>query len=190
MATDIKDIIENIKTISLTDSAVNSLLDFERVIDELDVYVFENWKRGELVQGPEYEKYFITCTFMWPYKFMPDPRGGQRLLDYGCEVRYKKDHLQYPIKVKDPKDFKPGTHVPKQARVPIWLVEIVMPKQLMQEINQGSLELESGTIDAEDIEQSYEEGTEDNMYKTDSAAPVSAAQGIESTTQGQQNAGF
>ena len=52
MAKDIKDVIENIKTISMTDSAVNSLLDFERVIDELDVYAFENWKRGELVEGP------------------------------------------------------------------------------------------------------------------------------------------
>ena len=64
MATDIKDIIENIKTISRTDSAVNSLLDFERVIDELDVYAFKNWKRGELVAGPKYEKYFVICTFI------------------------------------------------------------------------------------------------------------------------------
>ena len=179
MARDIKDVIENIKTVSMTDSAVNSLLDFERVLDELDVYAFDNWKKGELVEGPVYEKYFVICTFMWPYKLMPDPRGGERLLDYGCEVKYKKDHLQYPIKVKDPEDYKPGTKVPKQARVPIWLVEIVMPKQLMQEINQGSLELESGTVDAEDIEQSYEEGADENMYKTDSEAPVTASQGIE-----------
>jgi len=92
MATNINDVLENIKNISLTDSAVNSLLDFERVIDELDIYTFNNWKRGELVQGPKYEKYFITCTFMWPYKKMPDPRGGERLLDYGCEIKYIKDH--------------------------------------------------------------------------------------------------
>jgi len=175
MATNIKDIIENIKTISMTDSALNSLLDFERVIDELDLYTFKNWKRGELVAGPEYEKYFISCTFMWPYKMMPDPRGGQRLLDYGCEIKYKRDHLQYPAKVKNPNDFKPGTKVPKQMRVPVWLVEIIMPKQLMQEINQGSLELESGTVDMEDIEQSYEQGADDNMYKTDAAAPVNSA---------------
>ena len=175
MATNINDVLENIKSISLTDSAVNSLLDFERVIDELDIYTFENWKRGELVQGPKYEKYFVTCTFMWPYKKMPDPRGGSRLIDYGCEISYKKDHLCYPVKVKDSSDFKPGTHVPKQAKVPIWIVSIVMPKQLMLEINQGSLELESGTVDMEDIEQSYETGIDKDMYKTDSMAPDSAS---------------
>ena len=66
MAKNINDVLENIKSISLTDSAVNTLLNFERVIDELDIYTFANWKKGELVEGPKYEKYFITCTFMWP----------------------------------------------------------------------------------------------------------------------------
>jgi hypothetical protein len=178
MPTDIKDILDNTKSISLTSSALNTLLDFERVIDELDIYTFENWKKGELVAGPVYEKYFVTCTFMWPYKLMPNPRGGERLLDYGCEIKYKKDHLQYPIKVKDPNDFQPGTKTPKMARTPVWLVEITIPKSLMQEINQGSVELEKDTIDAEDIEQSYEEGLDDNIYKTDSEAPQQAQAGI------------
>lgn len=178
MAQNITDILDNLKTITMTDSSVNTLLDFERVIDELDIYTFDNWKKGELVAGPIYEKYFVTCTFMWPYKKMPDPRGGERLLDYGCEIKYKKDQLLYPIKVKDPNDFKPGTKVPKMNKVPIWLVEIVMPKQLMQEINQGSVELEKDSVDAEDIEQSYEEGLDDNIYKTDANAPTEAQAGV------------
>jgi hypothetical protein len=167
----------------MTDSAVNTLLDFERVIDELDIYAFKNWKRGELVQGPKYEKYFITCTFMWPYKKMPDPRGGERLLDYGCEIAYKKDHLQYPVKVKDPKDFEPGTKFPKLGRTPIWLVEIIMPKKLMQEINQGSVELEAGKVDAEDIEQSYEEGLDQEINQIDAAPSSNAAQGTQNVPQ-------
>lgn len=183
MAKNINDVLENIKSISLTDSAVNSLLDFERVIDELDVYTFANWKRGELVQGPKYEKYFITCTFMWPYKKMPDPRGGERLLDYGCELKYVKDYLEYPVKVKSPKDFNPGTKFPKLARTPIWLVEIIMPKKLMQEINQGSVELEAGKVDAEDIEQSYEEGLDQEINRTDAASPSNAAQGTQNVPQ-------
>jgi len=179
MSKNINDVLENIKSISLTDSAISTLLDFERVIDELDIYTFANWKKGELVDGPNYEKYFVTCTFMWPYKKMPDPRGGERLLEYGCEIAYKKDQLEYPIKVKEPNDFEPGTKFPKLARTPIWLVEIVMPKKLMQEINQGSLELYSGNIDVEDIEQAYETGQDKNMYKTDSAAPVGGTQNVQ-----------
>ncbi len=160
MAKIISDVINNTKEIFMTDSSLDSLLDFERVLDELDLYVFANWKEGELVEGPIYEKYFVTCTFMWPYKRMPDPRGGERLLEYDCEVYYVKDVLEYPVKIEDPDDFEPGTKMPKMDSAPIWLVKIVMPKKLMQEIQQGSLELESSTLDLEDIEQAYEEGND------------------------------
>lgn len=162
MAKLISDVIENTKEIYMSDSSLTTLLDFERVLDELDTYVFKNWKQGELVQGPVYEKYFVTCTFMWPKKLMPDPRGGERLLSYDCEVYYSKDMLEYPIKLKSPDDYEPGTKMPKMGKKPVWLVTIVMPKKLMQEIQQGSVDLESSTIDIEDVEQAYEEGTDDN----------------------------
>ena len=163
MSKAINDVIENTKEIFMTDSSLATLLDFERVLDELDTYVFAHWKEGELVEGPIYEKYFITCTFMWPYKLMPDPRGGERLLDYNCEIYYSKDTLEYPIKVEDPDDFAPGTKMPKMGKKPVWLVTIVMPKKLMQEIQQGSLDLESATLDLEDIEKAYEEGDDSEV---------------------------
>lgn len=98
---------------------------------------------------------------------MPDPRGGERLLDYNARITYKKDTLSYPVEVKSYDDFKPGTKVPKLAKKPIWIVTITLPKQLMKDIHQGSLELESETIDVEDLEQAYEVGLEDEVYKED-----------------------
>ena len=167
MSKAIHDVIENTKEIYMSDSSLDTLCDFERVLDELDLYVFKHWKEGELVEGPIYEKYFVTCTFMWPYKLMPDPRGGERLLDYDCEVYYGKDLLEYPVKVEKPEDFEPGTKMPKLKKTPIWLVKIVMPKKLMQEIQQGSLDLESQTLDLEDIESAYEEGDDTAQYNQD-----------------------
>ena len=167
MSKAIKDVIENTKEIFMTDSSLDTLCDFERVLDELDTYVFAHWKEGELVEGPIYEKYFETCTFMWPYKLMPDPRGGERLLDYDCEVYYSKDMLEYPIKVEKPEDFVPGTKMPKMKKTPVWLVKIVMPKKLMQEIQQGSLELEGETLDLEDVNQAYEEGDDQAQFNQD-----------------------
>lgn len=177
MPANIKDIINNTKDIYMTDSSLNTLLDFERVIDELDLYAFDNWKQGELVEGPVYEKYFVTCTFMWPHKKMPDPRGGERLLEYDCEVKYRKDKLLYPIKVKTPNDFEPGTKMPKMAKTPVWLVEITIPKKLMRDIQQGSLELEGETIDMEDIDQGFEQGVDDLENQGAGPAPAAQVQG-------------
>jgi hypothetical protein len=144
----------------MTDSAVSTLLDFERVLDELDLYSFAHWKQGELVEGPTYEKYFVKCIFMWPYAKMPDPKGAARLAEYDCDVNFKQDMLEHPKKVKKPTDFKPGTKFPKSVKSPIWLVEIVMPKKLMNDIEQGALELDSGTVDMEDIDSAYETGAD------------------------------
>jgi len=171
MPANIKDLLKNTQDIFMTDSAVNTLLNFERVLDELDLYAYDNWKQGELVEGPVYEKYFVKCTFMWPYKKMPDPRGAVRLSDYDCEVTFKEDYFEHPTKVKSPNDFKPGTKVPRLIKTPVWLVEIVMPRKLMQDIEKGALELESGTIDMEDIEQAYETGADnDTVGQVDTGA--------------------
>ena len=175
MANHIKDVIENTKEISMSDSALSTLMDFERVLDELDIYVFKNWKQGELVAGPVYEKYFVTCTLMWPKKMMPDPRGAERLLEYDCKINWWQDELEYPVKVKSPDDFKPGTKVPKLAKAPIWLVEITMPKKLMFEIERGSLELENESVDAEDVENAYETGADDLEGQTATTTPPAAA---------------
>jgi hypothetical protein len=165
MPANIKDILQNIKSIYMTDSSLETLLDYERVLDELDLYAFDNWRGGELIDGPIYEKYFVTCSWMYTYRNMPDPRGAERLLNYGCEITYKKDTLEYPIQVKSPDDFKPGTKVPRLVSKPIWVVTITMPKKLMAEIQQGSIELENETLDTEDIETAYEQGMDDDVYQ-------------------------
>ncbi len=183
MPANIKNILQNIKDIYMTDSSLETLLDYERVLDEVDLYSFKHWKLGELVEGPVYEKYFVTCTWMYPFRKMPDPNGAERLLNYGCEISYKRDHFEYPIDVKSPDDFKPGTKVPRLVSKPVWLVTITMPKQLMSEIQQGSIELENETLDTEDIETAYEQGQDDETQQQQDQqqnvpqqpAPVAAA---------------
>jgi hypothetical protein len=169
MSIEIKQIIDNIEDIFLTDSALTAILDFERVLDEIDLYSFRNWKKGELVEGPVYEKYFISCKFMWPYKLMPDPRGAERLLDHGCEVNYELTKLIKPIEVEEPDDFRPGTKFAKNKSYPIWVVEIVMPKQLMSDINIGSLELEGTKIDLDEVDEAYDEGDDKAPEQQDDA---------------------
>jgi len=88
---DIIKIIKNTKEIYGTNNTLGILKDFERVLDELDLYVYENWEDGELASGPNVNRYTVECTFMWPLDKMPNPDGGKRLLDYDCKVRYKKD---------------------------------------------------------------------------------------------------
>lgn len=131
------EIIKNLQTLSENNSAFKVLKDFERVLDELDIYVFKNWEDGELVEGPKVNRYDVECKFMWPERKMPDPQGGKRLADYGCQVGYEKEEFLIPRKIKDPGDFRPGTKKGKIDAHPVWTVTIVMPKKLMQDVFVG-----------------------------------------------------
>jgi len=134
---DTLDIIKNIEMIYDSNTSFQVLKDFERVLDELDLYVYKNWEDGELAAGPNIDRHWVTCSFMWPREQMPDPMGGKRLVDYDCKVNYKKDELLVPRKIKNPDDIRPGTKKGKLDRKPIWVVEIQMPKKLIAEIYTG-----------------------------------------------------
>lgn len=149
------EIVNNVHGIMTSDGTMEVLLDFERVLDEADIYAFKNWGFGELVDGPIVKRYEVTCTFMWPTGLMPDPRGAKRLLPLGCKVSFKKTKIGVPVQIKEPSDYKPGTHYPKLTKKTVWLVNIVMPRDLMNDIKEGSVDIAGQTIDLEDLEDAY-----------------------------------
>jgi len=144
---DIKDIIANIENVYGSNNSLNLLKDFERVIDELDTYVYDNWIEGELVQGPIESRYWVQCTFMWPKERMPEPQGGKRLLDYGCKVQFAETKLAKVRKIKKPDDIRPGTRKGKIDQEDVWMVKITMPKKLMNDINRGYRNLDKNKVE-------------------------------------------
>ncbi len=180
---DYPSIIETIKGIYTSDGSMNTLLDFERVLDQSDLYAYRNWDLGELVSGPNVRRYTVSCMFMYPRKLMPDPRGANRLLGVGCNIQFKKTVIKVPVQIKDPGDYKPGTHYPKMAEREVWLINITIPKTLMDDIREGTIDLAGQSIDLEELDTAYDDdldkestqGQEDNQNQMQSqqAAPMS-----------------
>jgi hypothetical protein len=154
---DFTSIISTVKGIMTSDGSMSTILDFERVLDEADLYAYQNWIKGELVDGPVTGRYTVKCTFMWPYKLMPDPSGMKRLANIGCNIKMAKSKLKVPIHVKSSDDFIPGSHFPKMVEKQVWYVQIEIPKDLMNEIKEGTIDLADQTIDLDDIDQAYED---------------------------------
>ena len=168
-------IADNIRDLYLSDGSILSLLDFERVLDEMDIYAFRNWILGELVSGPNIGRYTVSCTFMYPEKLMPDPRGGRRLLPFDCHVKFRKARIKIPVKIEQPEDFVPGTHKARLIEKAVWLVEIEMPKSLMNDIRTGSIELEDQDIDLQELDQAYEEDIDQEEFRTSDEPPQTPA---------------
>ena len=92
---------------------------------------------------------------------MPDPDGGKRLLEYRAKVEYSKDILKTPVKVKDYSDFRPGTKKPKLQEDPVWLVKIQVPREVMEDIKEGYIELEGQEIDLQELDDAYNQNMQD-----------------------------
>ncbi len=174
---DFVSIVDTIKNVYMSDGSMSTLLDFERVLDEADIYAFKNWKNGELVQGPDIGRYSAKCIFMWPYKLMPNPKGALRLIKIGCKVTFGKGEIEVPVQVKDYDDFNPGTRYPKMHKRKVWFVEITIPFELMDDIKEGSIDLAGQTIDLSEIEDAYDEDLDD-IEQNDEQAQAPDQEGL------------
>ena len=169
-------IVDNVKGIYTSDGTMSIILDYERVLDDADLYAFKNWINGELVQGPNVGRYDVTCVFMWPYKLMPDPRGAKRLLNLGCSIKFAKSKIKVPVEVKNYDDFVPGSNYPKMHERKVWFVAITIPLELMDDIKEGSIDLAGQTIDLEEIDDAYNEDLDKEGATQQAGAEVQSDQ--------------
>ena len=76
-------------------------------------------------------------------------------------------------------DYIPGTRYPKSKKRKIWFVSVTIPKHLMDEIKEGSIDLAEQTIDLEDIESAYDEDLDkdDNQDQNQQGQDLAASMG-------------
>jgi hypothetical protein len=137
---DILDVIRNIEDLYENNSSLAVLKDFERVFEEMDMYVYENWEDGELAYGPKVDRHWITAGFMWENNKMPNPVAAKRLTELGCKVTYQKSHLLEPRKIRTKEDIRPNSKKGILDRKPIWIVEITMPKKVAFDVYKGYMD--------------------------------------------------
>lgn len=151
--TDLESIKKTLVGISKGDTVLETLLEFERTLDNAEIFAYKNWILGELVEGPHIGRYFYKTVWMYPYSKMPDPNGGLRLTKLGAKVNFRKGIFNRPVKVKGPEDWvDPETKRAKNQKSEIWLVTIELP---LKYINRG-LEQTDDVIQR-DIENSSKE---------------------------------
>jgi len=133
--TDLDSIKTTLVNISKGNDILSTLIEFERTLDNAEIFAYKNWILGELVEGPTISRYWYKVVFMYPMAMMPDPNAGLRLTKLGAKVNFRKGIFKKPVKVHGPKDWvDPQTKRAKMAEHEIWLVTIELP---MKYINRG-----------------------------------------------------
>ena len=135
MTTDLENIKSTLSSIAKGEGILDMLMEFERTLDNSELFTYKNWIMGELEEGPIIDRYWFKVVFMYPHKLMPDPLGGLRLRKLGAKVHFKKGTFKKPVKVKGPQDWSNiNTKATKIGEHKVWLVTIDLP---MRYINYG-----------------------------------------------------
>lgn len=168
MAKELEELKQTLDNLIDSSSDLNILIEFEEVLDSLNIYSYKNWEYGEIIAGPDVTRYWITVTLMYPYKMMPDPDAALRLIKHGAKVYFKKDKLIEPVKIKSPDDFGPedpktGKRKPKQKRMPVWLVTIEMPREFVDEFESSKVTINGIDIDMSDVDSAYDSDYDDEL---------------------------
>jgi hypothetical protein len=164
---DQKDIVDRLKKNVNRTSALETLIEVSGVLDSMNVFAYENWEDGEVVDGPAIERYWVTLTLMYPYKLMPNPDGAKRLIDAGCKVYYAKDTYVTAAKLKTPDDMEYDAMAPdgrpraKKVERKVWLVTLEIPRQFMDSLVTDKVSIDDTTTDFDAVEQAYDQGLGD-----------------------------
>ena len=157
-------ILNNLRANTSRDSALETLMDFERVMDTANIYAYKNWMEGEIVEGPHIDRYWVTVTLMYYKNQMPDPEGAMRLTKNGCKVYFAEEEYITAAKLKSPDDSegqdnadgkRPGQSRAKRVIKPVWLVTIVMPRKYMDDVESSKLRVDDQNINSDAVEQAY-----------------------------------
>lgn len=154
MTTDLDSIKQTLVNVSKGNNILDTLIEFERTLDNAELFAYKNWILGELVEGPEIGRYWYKTVWMYPYAMMPDPNGGLRLTKLGAKVNFRKGVFKKPVKVRGPEDWvDPESKRAKMVEHEIWLVTIELPIKYIQR----------GLSDIDDVIQQDIQDTNDEL---------------------------
>jgi hypothetical protein len=137
--------------VSGSNTLIDMLLEFEKILDDLDLYAYANWIEGEILEGPILHRHWIEVRLIYPHHLMPEPDGARRLIARNILVTYTRNVLRKPRELKTSADTKIVTRPDGSTRrvavtkdEPVWVVSIKMPRQLVDEFKTDLVSIGDG----------------------------------------------
>ncbi len=118
------------------------LVQMEDVLDSFDIYVFDNWVKGEIVHGPKVRRYWFDFTLRYKENEKPSDKGSKRLIKHGIKVTV--DEVTIEGEEGEPEKG--------------WEVKISIPSNLIKDMNAAELDFYDDEVDTDDVKDAQDGG--------------------------------
>lgn len=149
---------------------LDTLIQMEDILDSMDIYVFKNWLKGEVVEGPIIRRYWLDMTLLYPYdenskdRGMPDPKGALRLLKHNIRVDY--DRARYESDSDEPRKVEEDEEIDDNDSNLVWLVRISIPRRLVVQMSAAQHDFYDDEVDIDQVEDAKDSGLDDESGYT------------------------
>lgn len=131
------------------------LVSMEDVLDSLDLYVFENWLQGEVIEGPLVRRHWMSMALLYPHDKKPNVNSAARLIKHGVKVEFNQ------VQREPDKDSKKNMTKDTEENLSFWRVKLTFPRRLLGEINPTDIDMYEDDVDEEDLENAKDSGMDD-----------------------------
>lgn len=132
----------NLRRIYAHSNLLDVLVEIEKVLDNLDIYVFDGWESAEIIAGPEFRRYWVDVALM--FESRPDTKCLNRLIQHGIGVK-KKMLKKKTAKVDD--KGKQSTELKK-----VFVIILNVPRHLLSDLSIDPIYIDADeVIDGDDI---------------------------------------
>lgn len=151
------------------DGLLDILLGVEEYFDNMDLYAYKNWIRGELVEGPIVSKYWVEITLKYYHDTFPDPIATKIFEKQGTKIFVRPDWEISPIAhPRGEQDMQSvlgnasSVQKPKDERIPIILYKFQIPRRLVNPESFDEYKLMSSDFNSNTLNDDMSDPTELN----------------------------
>ena len=146
------DIKGTVQTLFDDSGMLDILLGIEEYFDNSDLYVFANWIKGEVVEGPIISKYWVEVTLKYNMDEVPDPRGAFLFQNQGTKIYVRRDVEEVPLKyARDQNELDSETMKVNIEEIPVLLVKFIIPRRLVDASSVTEYQLLDDDIQETDV---------------------------------------
>ena len=155
-------IYKNTKNVNENYGKLDAAMEVAAFMDQIGAFAFDNWIDGELVFGPQVEKYYVTIKLMFPNKMPPNPAVFERLSNLECMIDLEEDTYKRVSLIKNDDNIQPIEYSAQngfQKKVfehKVWIVTIRVPQRYLALDGNTVFNIEGEDILYSDIEAVYQ----------------------------------
>lgn len=154
-------VYRNTKNLDDDASLMDIAMECAYFLEQIGALAYQNWNKGEIVNGPIVTRFYSTVSLMFSCKALPDITVLDRLKSMDCKVSHETDTYRRVVTYKENPDS--DNYMQKVVDHKVWVVTIKIPNRYLALDGNTIMDIDGDDVYYDDIEIIYDGDAEEQL---------------------------